>query len=456
MDEIRGVPTWQEELASLVDAGLRYDRAPIDLTAATESGSKRSGFMSEDGSGSEARETLKDQVTGFMKSWGEMLVDLAKGCKDIVQQTVVTEDSFVVRKLGKPAAKVSKKLSFMNDFLPEDRDPIHAWPVIFFVFLLALAGIPGVKKSLLVEYGVRLVSYDLPGFGESDPHRGRNLSSSASDLINLAAAVGIDDKFWLLGYSTGSMHTWAAMKYFPEKIAGAAMVAPVINPYEPSMAKEEMVKTWEQWLPKRKLMYFLARRFPLLLPFFYRRSFLSGKLDHLDQWMAISLGEKDKLLLKDPTFREFYQRNVEESVRQGITKPFVEEAVLQVSNWGFTLSEFRTQKKCTTNGVLSWLMSMYSEAECELIGFRKPIHIWQGMDDRVAPPSVSDYISRMIPEATVHKIPDEGHFSFFSFCDECHRQILDALFGEPKGQLEKEKETKETTLVETETHKGES
>lgn len=131
MEEIRGVATWQEELASLVDAGLRYDGAPIDLTL----DKKRSGFSSVDGSGSEPRETLKDQVTGFMKSWGEMLVELAKGCKDIVKQTVVTEDSFVVRKLRKPA----KKLSFMNEYLPEDRDPIHAWPVIFFVFLLALA-----------------------------------------------------------------------------------------------------------------------------------------------------------------------------------------------------------------------------------------------------------------------------------------------------------------------------
>lgn len=77
------------------------------------------------------------------------------------------------------------------------------------------------------------------------------------------------------------------------------------------------------------------------------------------------------------------------------------------------------------------------------------------MEDRVAPPSMSDYISRMIPEATVHKIPNEGHFSFFFFCDECHRQIFYSLFGEPKGQLEKEKETKET-LVETEAHKSDS
>lgn len=74
------------------------------------------------------------------------------------------------------------------------------------------------------------------------------------------------------------------------------------------------------------------------------------------------------------------------------------------------------------------------------------------MEDRVAPPSMSDYISRMIPEATVHKIPNEGHLSYFYFCDECHRQILYALFGEPKGQLERVKETKDT-LVETEAHK---
>lgn len=81
--------------------------------------------------------------------------------------------------------------------------------------------------------------------------------------------------------------------------------------------------------------------------------------------------------MRDPVFEEHYQRNVEESTRQGTAKPFVEEAVLHVSNWGFSLPDFRLQKKCKANGVLSWLMSMYSESECELVGFGKPIHIWQ-------------------------------------------------------------------------------
>ncbi|KAJ4870266.1 alpha/beta-Hydrolases superfamily protein [Raphanus sativus] len=505
MEEMRrGVPTWQEELASLMDGGVQYDDgSPIGQDSRSNS-TPFGSVVDGSGSGSEPAESLKDQVKGFMKSWGEMLMDLAVGCKDVAQQTLVSEDSVVVRKLRKPAAK----LSFLNEYLPEDRDPAHAWPVIFFVFLIALAalsfgsdnetpvtvlkklrvhppgarrvelpdgrylayqelgvssdraryslivphsfmssrlaGIPGVKDSLLKDYGVRLVSYDLPGFGESDPHRGRNLSSSASDMIDLASALGITEKFWLLGYSSGSMHVWSAMRYFPDRIAGVAMISPMINPYEASMSKEETAKTWEQWLRKRKLMYFLARRWPSLLPFFYRRSFLSGYLQPLDHWMSISLGEKDKHVMREPVFEEHYQRNVEESTRQGTAKPFVEEAVLHVSNWGFSLPDFRLQKKCRTNGVLSWLMSMYSEAECELVGFGKPIHVWQGMEDRVAPPSVTDYISRVIPEATVHRLPNEGHFSYFFFCDECHKKIFSALFGEPQGLIELTEQRTET------------
>lgn len=50
-------------------------------------------------------------------------------------------------------------------------------------------------------------------------------------------------------------------------------------------------------------------------------------------------------MIEDPIYEEFWQRDVEESVRQGNAKPFVEEAVLQVSNWGFRLADLKLQKK---------------------------------------------------------------------------------------------------------------
>ena len=51
------------------------------------------------------------------------------------------------------------------------------------------------------------------------------------------------------------------------------------------------------------------------------------------------------------------------------------------------------------------------------------------------PTSMTDYVSRVLPNATVHKLPDHGHFSYFYFCDECHRTILLTLFGEPQGPV---------------------
>ena len=70
------------------------------------------------------------------------------------------------------------------------------------------------------------------------------------------------------------------------------MFAPMGNPYDSSMSKEETHKTWEKWTTKRKLMYVLARRFPSLLPYFYRRSFLSGMQGRLEKWLSLSLGKK--------------------------------------------------------------------------------------------------------------------------------------------------------------------
>lgn len=70
------------------------------------------------------------------------------------------------------------------------------------------------------------------------------------------------------------------------------MVAPLVNPYEAGMNKVETRRTWDKWTTKRKFMYFLARKFPVALPYFYKRSFLSGNLDRIDKWLSMSLGTR--------------------------------------------------------------------------------------------------------------------------------------------------------------------
>jgi hypothetical protein len=89
-------------------------------------------------------------VREFMIGVSELTVEFAKGCRDIVKQSLVNEDSFIVRKFGnnsyigkrvrEPCNKIFQKLSFFNDYLPEDKDPLHAWSVILLVSLLAFSG----------------------------------------------------------------------------------------------------------------------------------------------------------------------------------------------------------------------------------------------------------------------------------------------------------------------------
>ncbi|XP_020176564.1 uncharacterized protein [Aegilops tauschii subsp. strangulata] len=500
--------TWHEELATLVgDTGVRLPAvaggaAPAPNSAAAVGG----GWYGEEEEG-KVEEGWAQQARGFAESTAEMLRELGLGVWDVAAQSLAgAEDSELARRLRRPAAAAGKRLSFMNEYLPEDRDPVRCWVVVAavaFVALLVLgvgssddtpveqpkklyisppnakrfqlpdgrhlayeekgisadrarfslvaphsflssrlAGIPGISSSLLEEFGARLVTYDLPGFGESDPHPGRNLNSSALDMLHLADALGIVDKFWVVGYSGGGMHAWSALRYIPDRVAGAAMFAPMANPYDSKMTKDEKRKIWDRWSTKRKLMHILARRFPSLLRLFYHRSFLSGKQGQPESWLSLSTGKKDKTLLEAPTFNTFWEKDVAESVRQGDAQPFVEEAVLQVSDWGFSLSDIQMQKK-EDQGVFEFMKSLFSQAEREWVGFLGPIHIWQGMDDRVVPPSATEFARRMVPGATVHKLLDEGHFSYFCFCDECHRQIFSTLFGTPQGPLNPAPESSE-------------
>ncbi|KAL9664691.1 hypothetical protein QQ045_020096 [Rhodiola kirilowii] len=241
--------TWQEELASLVeDTGIVYT---VDV----------------DGEMVPVKPEAEEGGVG-----GGKWIGCGRELEGASGGNFVTDDCYVVQKLRKPCAKVSGKLRILNEFLPEDRDPVLAWPVVFFVSILALSvlnvnttrhsstplvkkvlihppsasrvllpdgrylaylerGVPvnqarfsvisphGFLSSRLAVFGIHLLTYDLPGFGESDPHTSRNLNSSALDMMYLANAVGAVNKFWVLSYSSGSIHGWAALKYIPDRVA---------------------------------------------------------------------------------------------------------------------------------------------------------------------------------------------------------------------------------------------
>jgi pimeloyl-ACP methyl ester carboxylesterase len=72
--------------------------------------------------------------------------------------------------------------------------------------------------------GLRLISYDRPGYGGSDPHPGRSVADCAADVRAICAELGIGQLVtW--GISGGGPHSLACAALIPELVVAAASLA---------------------------------------------------------------------------------------------------------------------------------------------------------------------------------------------------------------------------------------
>jgi len=72
--------------------------------------------------------------------------------------------------------------------------------------------------------GVRLISYDRPGYGESTPHPGRTMADAAVDARAICAALGLD-RLAMWGYSGGGPPLLACAALLPDLVVAAACLA---------------------------------------------------------------------------------------------------------------------------------------------------------------------------------------------------------------------------------------
>lgn len=72
--------------------------------------------------------------------------------------------------------------------------------------------------------GIRLLSYDRPGYGGSTRHPNRDVASAAGDVVALADALGID-RFAVVGHSGGGPHALACGAVLPDRVTAVVSVA---------------------------------------------------------------------------------------------------------------------------------------------------------------------------------------------------------------------------------------
>src|SRR5215831_11853246 len=72
--------------------------------------------------------------------------------------------------------------------------------------------------------GLRLISYDRPGYGGSTPCAGRAIADCTSDVQAICAALGIG-RLAMWGYSGGGPYLLACAALLPDLVAAAASLA---------------------------------------------------------------------------------------------------------------------------------------------------------------------------------------------------------------------------------------
>lgn len=263
----------------------------------------------------------------------------------------------------------------------------------------------GISETLLETFGVRLVSIDRPGYGQSDPHSSQTLYTAAQDIEDVIDELNLGHKVWLLGFSIGGMYCWAAARYIPQRLAGIALWSAITDwkrftedDYEAIMAGFT--------LEPYKSLYHLSKKssfesFRLYVGKLCRRWCETWQLKDLQR----GLSRPDCKALERPEVLELLLRDKVESVGGwnngfGIAKDFQ----LLTSTWEFELEDVERE-------------------------YKGPIHIWHGEEDTVVPMELQLVIKRELPEAvTLHRLRGEGHFSWYYFNDAGHRQTLSTLF----------------------------
>jgi pimeloyl-ACP methyl ester carboxylesterase len=80
------------------------------------------------------------------------------------------------------------------------------------------------QVRLAERQGIRLISYDRPGYGGSTPHPGRTVADCAQDVRAIAAGLGIE-RLAVSGISGGGPHALACAALLPDLVPAVAVLA---------------------------------------------------------------------------------------------------------------------------------------------------------------------------------------------------------------------------------------
>jgi pimeloyl-ACP methyl ester carboxylesterase len=249
--------------------------------------------------------------------------------------------------------------------------------------VFVLHGTPGSRLGSLRQHpervadaGLRVISYDRPGYGGSTRQRGRRVVDCVEDVAAIADELGLE-RFAATGGSGGGAHVLAVGARLPERVTrvlcvagGAPYDAPDLDWFE-GMDPENV----------REFGWALEGEATLARELQREAAQLLARLDEDPAALlgGFELGDADRAALQDPELQSGWQASLRESLGEGVWG-WVDDDLAFIKPWGFELEELRV-----------------------------PVEIRYGVADVLVPPGHGAWLAAHVPGAVATVDEGGGH-----------------------------------------------
>jgi pimeloyl-ACP methyl ester carboxylesterase len=239
-------------------------------------------------------------------------------------------------------------------------------PVVFLHGTPGSRQLAGLFDSHAGEFGVRLLAPDRPGFGESEPWRGRSVRDGGEVVTAVLDDAGVDSA-GIVAFSGGSPYALATAATVPDRVDRVDLVAGAT----PAAVSEETPSI-------QRVLARLATTTPTLL----------GGLFRWQSWMA---GRLDPSFVVDQYTADDGPDGIPDSTAEAVKRDFLEAFARHRTG---AVTEFRHTAD-------DWGID-YGDVDV-------PVTLWHGKDDTNVPLADARRHADEIPTAELEVIEDADH-----------------------------------------------